>query len=749
VSGNPSYSGGFACLVAAWSAFACVAGAEDRYELWRRDGRRLTGQRFERLFDTKRRPSLDGKELDRPQRYLRAIHNTSLRSRLSGPHVELVNGDVLGGVVYAGVLGDPQGNKAPRIMIASGAASDRHPRRGEVGGLAVHWPSVRRVVLVPGPSQPVAPGHVRLRDGRRLAAQAVRLSQTGITALTDDGVRRIPFDRLGEVHLPRRGAAEAVVADGVWWRGDPDNPVVRVLTTDGARLTFAFSMARAYGGTVLVRPRWAGRAIHLDMRSAVWITFRRGDEVPLSLLEARTLKTRTLLHHWPWRRNRSVRGTDLRCGPIAAELGVGTHSYCQVAFDLPAGARTFTTWVGLDRSAGLGGCASCSVYRDAVAGRPLWQGRFMRGSRAPVRVGEVSIAGAKRLVLVTDFGHEGRPAGADPLDIRDFVNWVMPVVKVDPASVPRPIDDLAHWIPALGGWSIPPEQMKTLKINTDVLEKRKWDLALDIHPNKGLMLTRKITPSLAACILDVSAARGHKDGGHVIALLVDGEQQSGVRIRRTVRQKYYRPKRGQSSLYTRQVSSGGYSWDGMRWDLGRYRGKEVTLSLRVTKDPKADSGRGLVFRDISFLPIVHGLGAGGRILVPDVPLAKASPIEVVSHRDRQNPGEAPAPKPAAHTVHGVELPNSYTVRNGLNMTYKLDASYRRFVAVVGSGNSYHRGPFQVYLDEKLVWQSGACIDAKRLEQVIVDIPPSTSTIGLKVKHDMTSGVWGQAGFMTH
>ncbi len=53
----------------------------------------------------------------------------------------------------------------------------------------------------------------------------------------------------------------------------------------------------------------------------------------------------------------------------------------------------------------------------------------------------------------------------------------------------------------------------------------------------------------------------------------------------------------------------------------------------------------------------------------------------------------------------------------------------------------------VCLDGKLIWQSGRHIDARLLQQAIVDIPAGSSTISLNVVHDMTSGVWGQAGFM--
>ena len=747
---NRLYPCGIACLLAAVPAVASVGRTEERYELWRRDGTRLTGRRLEGLFDPKRQPTLDGKELIRPQLYLRAIRDTSLSSRLSGPYVELINGDVLPGVVCAGVPAGSQSSLEARLIVTvPGPLTGRkegerkwRPGQREEPGLAIRWPLVKRLVLRGGSSQPVQPGAIRLRSGRRFTPQAIRLTQTGITALTDDGVLRIGFSELDEVHLPRRGAAESVIADGVWWQGDPANPVVRICTTSGARITSAFSMARVQKGKVLsVRPRWSRRTIHLDMDSIVWITFRSGDEVPLSLMRAETLKTKALLHHWPWRRNRNVHGADLRCGSMAAEMGIGTHSYSQVAFDLPAKAKTFSTWVGLDVAAGQGGCVSCFVYRDRAGGGPLWQGRFMRGSSSPVRVGPLNVAGAKRLVLVTDFAHEGRPAGADPLDVRDFVDWLTPLVKVDRASLPRLADDLAQWIPGLAGWSIPPEQLKTLKVTADMFDKRNWEVAVDIDPAKGLTLTRKVAPSLKAGILDVAAMRGRLNCDHVISLLVDGKRQSGFPMYKGRRQGGMLP-----SLDTCFTDPRVERGRDMRWHLEARGGKEVTLTLRVAKGRQNPDCGALVFQDISLRPIVHGLPADGRVPVPDVPLSQAVPIRILD-RNRKNPREVPAPKPVTRTVQGLKLPNCYVIRNGMNMTYKLEASYRRFVAVVASNNPYHRGPFQVYLDGRLVWESGLHIDARCLQQVIVDIPPGSSTISLMVKHDMTSGMWGQAGFM--
>jgi hypothetical protein len=83
----------------------------------------------------------------------------------------------------------------------------------------------------------------------------------------------------------------------------------------------------------------------------------------------------------------------------------------------------------------------------------------------------------------------------------------------------------------------------------------------------------------------------------------------------------------------------------------------------------------------------------------------------------------------------------------MGMTYNLDPAWRRFVAVVGSDDPYHHGPFLVLLDGKEAWRSGEAVDHGMLQQAVVKIPPGTKTIALMTQDNMTTGVWAQAGFM--
>ena len=47
--------------------------------------------------------------------------------------------------------------------------------------------------------------------------------------------------------------------------------------------------------------------------------------------------------------------------------------------------------------------------------KPIWQREFLKGNDPPVRFGPVVLSQATGLTLVTEFAHQGRPTGTDPL----------------------------------------------------------------------------------------------------------------------------------------------------------------------------------------------------------------------------------------------------------------------------------------------------------------------------------------------
>ncbi|HYW78278.1 MAG TPA: NPCBM/NEW2 domain-containing protein, partial [Thermoguttaceae bacterium] len=184
-----------------------------------------------------------------------------------------------------------------------------------------------------------------------------------------------------------------------------------------------------------VRPPWAGRDLQIPLVLMASQSFFRADEVPLSRLAATTLIEENITGYtWHWRRNENVRGDQLAVGTMVADLGIGMHSHCQLAFDLPDGAMSFSTWVGIDEAVGSGGCVRCRVFLDEVAGEPAWSSGLLQGVDEPAAVNIPDLQGAKRLILVAEFADEDHPPDSDPFDLRDEVAWLFPTVVVRSAN---------------------------------------------------------------------------------------------------------------------------------------------------------------------------------------------------------------------------------------------------------------------------------------------------------------------------
>src|SRR4029078_8427498 len=113
-------------------------------------------------------------------------------------------------------------------------------------------------------------------------------------------------------------------------------------------------------------------------------------------------------------------------------------------FELPLGVKTFRSQIGLDRASGKGGCVRARVFANSAGTPILWESPFLVGSEAIADTGVIALTGPamgqKHLVLQVDPAHDGRPAGSDPLIIRDHADWLNPLLDLDPAVVKAEFD---------------------------------------------------------------------------------------------------------------------------------------------------------------------------------------------------------------------------------------------------------------------------------------------------------------------
>ena len=114
----------------------------------------------------------------------------------------------------------------------------------------------------------------------------------------------------------------------------------------------------------------------------------------------------------PFRRDATVDGHPLRLAGQAFDRGLGTQSRTLIAYDVAKGDKRFQATVGLDDRAGPLGSAAFRVVvdgKEAFSSGPLT-------SHDPPRPVDVDLAGARRFVLITEFGERG--------GVRDLADWV-------------------------------------------------------------------------------------------------------------------------------------------------------------------------------------------------------------------------------------------------------------------------------------------------------------------------------------
>jgi hypothetical protein len=474
-----------ACCLVATVFVSSGAGPARRYtaELW--DGTRVEGNEVSPWHDSAARPSLDRAALFHPANPVRWLRDNE--QPLSPPPTACVEtwlGDVLPGRVAAFHPGSDASFEAqpPHLLVecVDVASSSRHPQHTGPVRVAPHW--VRRVIWQRRPGiDRLEPGTLTYRDGRQIRFTSARWEGESVRLLLDEETASVPFAQLAELHLPRPDIwdlyyeqAAALAADhssndaSLEGRGR----LLRFSCADGLRLTAsterfaAVSLGHAgdpANWVHVLQPAWSLDPLWLRHRQIGLRHYWLPHQPPLSAIEvARVQRRATLAHGWSWRLDRNVRDGILRSGDPAfdAPWGFGVQADCELAFELPASATAFRTWMGLDRVAGDGGCAQGIVVLRTDQNHELFRGPVMVGSRDVYDTGPLVLPptpeGAPRsLLLVADSAHAARPAGADPFDIRDTVDWFGPQLELDPALLRQETRQrVARLVAAWEGWRI-------------------------------------------------------------------------------------------------------------------------------------------------------------------------------------------------------------------------------------------------------------------------------------------------------
>lgn len=708
----------------------------DRYWALFANGKSSSDNTLRDWSDHRKTPRLGNQALLDPRNPLRLLCDTSQRIAQSRQRVEMLNGDVLPGTVVRWEPAHAAAGLPDRLIVAIAEPLyvDSQPQR-----IAIRADRVRRIVRNSDLAGPLQPGALTRSDGQRVVFSALRYGPDGLRALTEDGMVAVTFEELAVLDLPARAedALQALAEDALQPCPTDDGLLGRVTLANGAALTFREPMMiraghrtqRGHAPAMVIQPAWATESLGVSMDALALLSFREVSELPLSMLPGRPLAQRGWTGRaWPWRLNRSVRGYVLQSGSLLADLGVGTHSYSQIAFDLPAGARSFTALVGLSQQVGRGGCVNVSVHRGSAESKPLWEKRFLRGGSEPIRVGPVSLAGADRLVLVTDFAHEGRPRGADPLDIRDEVNWLLPTVSVDPTKLPT--SPLVRWIPALTGWQVEGLGRHELQAAWNP-RRRRWEPVLELGHDKPVTLRRDVTPSIQAGALEVVLGSAGQELDHRVTVSVDGKARAES-LWSTRERRSFHDDLAERTHLLRDAKPG--------------QARTVQVTLQREKNSLKDSA-GLSIRSLGVVPLIANLPPSGKPIRPDVPLSKA---KVLSAKWSGGGSDKPVfdawfdGKPIE--VNGVRFEHGLATRKYSEATFEIPSGHKQFVAVIGSAEGGSVEGFYVSIDGEQAYRSdGEGVSAGGV-QVRVPIPDGAKQLHLTYRGDRARPVWAQAGF---
>jgi hypothetical protein len=208
----------------------------------------------------------------------------------------------------------------------------------------------------------------------------------------------------------------------------------------------------------MVQPAWASDGIQVSLPDLQRMICYDTSELPLTRLRPVQATRHGYLTGIDPAQSAShdveALGTPARTGGKDYAWSISVRAPFDFDFALPAAARRIETLVGIDERAGNGGCAS-SRLEVLVAGGAIGSSvdsPLLRGSRSlPARLSLELPANLKpnsRVRLVTDSQSVRRPAGADPLEIRDFVDWLEPVVVLDQVRLAREVRQA--WPAAIG-----------------------------------------------------------------------------------------------------------------------------------------------------------------------------------------------------------------------------------------------------------------------------------------------------------
>lgn len=449
--------------VAAWNAGDVSRADSARFCVRFTDGTTEQGSVLRGFDRDDGTPLLDAKPLLAPERPARWVRDREARGlEPVGPYVEFVGGDRLPGEVVEFRLAT-RGlvESVPDVFLVRLAWDARPSQSPPCEVVRVARKFVRRIVWQPRTGgESVAPRAV-FRDGTSADCLALRPVDDGFRLLLDDGQRHARFSELAEVLLPPVDPWESWLDELATLSPDGAG-LVQLLGTTGFLVTTSRSrlvnrpagQSPVVGRFVIgVQPAWSLDPLWLPSDHVAERRFFDWTELPLTRL-APVLPPRTFAFSRRGPRvDRSAGGDRLQSGGDEFAWGFGVAGESELRFPLSNLVTALHVRYGLDARAGEGGCVKARI----LAGQPpvvRHETGFVVGSQQPPAAVQLTFDGAAHeLVLQVDMAHEGRPAGADPFDIRDAFDWLEPLLLLDGERLKQEVRRrVAEHLPAWADW---------------------------------------------------------------------------------------------------------------------------------------------------------------------------------------------------------------------------------------------------------------------------------------------------------
>ncbi|MCU0877941.1 MAG: NPCBM/NEW2 domain-containing protein [Pirellulaceae bacterium] len=756
--------------------FGCPAVADERFTGWFADGTPLASARISAWPVPGVSSRIAGRNPWDSKIPLRFLRDSQVTVAWQPPYLLLANGDCLPGTLSRLAPADGRPRPVPRVNVQ---LEEVLPLTGTE--IAVRTDRIARIIGSSDAAHRAAPppGTVELVDGRRFLARSIKWREYGLALLTAEGVVEAAYSEIADAVLPDIDRAAALVDDS---RGAASTSAARSTryqlagggTITASRISREQERVRRRGRQAAldlvtyhyVQPAWSDHPLAIAESQIAWCSYRTAGEIPLALAGPELVSWRPLVGVAAASDRSLVPHHELAAtGSLDDDLALRTRSYSELAIDLPDGARTFETAIGFERAVATGGCVRCRVLAirsaagaatgDLPASEPevLWDSGVMQGSDGLRSTGPLPVAGVRRLVLVTDPAHDDRPAGADPLDIRDDVVWLAPrVILASEGGPAANSHELADALDGLAEWELVGDDWRRARsaVRWNRAESA-WQPLLVLPGPAEYRLRRPLSISRATDVLELQTICPAQLEDHTFELRVAGQplgwfaSSDRVQLRNWVeRYAGQRPRIGQGeSLLNDRLSY----W----WDLSPWRGQEVTLELTI-RSPQPQNA--IVWHSFSARSAIANLPPGGEPLTFDVPLTSLEPFDLSSHLDLGNPMRDALPtgrNPDPIRFLGQRFAGGYGLMMNSSISFRLAPEYRKFVAVAGCSN-LSLGPLQVLIDGQPVWQRDLMSGLAPAEQLEIDLPAGakvlTLTTGDRGLVRQSYAAWTEAGFVT-